>query len=321
MAAPHASTPPSDVGRTSWTIAISGSTGLIGSALVESLRRDGHRIRRITRSETGTRSEHVAWNPDTETLDPAALEGVDAVIHLAGENVGERWTEEKKRKIRDSRVKGTRLLAAAIASLERRPQVMVNAGGIGIYGDRGDEVLDESTALGPATDFLAQVGREWEGAAEPAERHGIRVVKLRMGVVLSPTGGALERLLLPFRMGVGGKLGSGKQWMSWVAMTDVVEAIRFALANPGLQGPINLVAPEPVTNAEFTRALGRVLGRPTLFTVPAPALQLVFGEMAGGTLLASQRAVPRRLLEAGFEFRYPTLDEALRAELGRSSTR
>jgi uncharacterized protein len=300
-----------------WTVAVSGSTGLIGTALVESLRRDGHRIRRITRSQTGSRSEHIAWNPDTETLDPKALAGVDAIVHLAGENVGERWTEEKKRKIRDSRVKGTRLLAAAAAQVDPSPKVMVSASAVGIYGDRGDEILSEASPEGPATDFLAQVGRVWEAAAEPAERHGIRVVKLRFGVVLTPEGGALRRMLPPFRLGVGGKLGSGRQWMSWVALSDVVDAIRFALFDTGLSGPANVVAPEPVTNAEFTRTLGSVLGRPTLFTVPAPALRLAFGEMADGTLLASQRAVPQRLQQAGFEFQHPRLEEALRAELGR----
>jgi uncharacterized protein len=307
---------PTDAQRTPWTIAISGSTGLVGTALVESLRRDGHRIRRLVRTATGPTSQHITWNPDTRTLDPRALDEVDAVVHLAGENVGERWTAEKKRKIRESRTRGTQLLAAAAAQAIPPPRVMVSASAVGIYGDRGDEVLDESSALGPSTDFLAEVGREWEAAAEPAERHGIRVVRLRMGVVLTPKGGALQRMLMPFRMGVGGKLGSGRQWMSWVALTDVVDAIRFALFDPHLSGICNLVAPQPVTNAEFTRVLGRVLNRPTLFTVPTAALRIGFGEMADATLLASQRAVPKRLLEAGFRFGYPELEAALRAELG-----
>jgi uncharacterized protein len=307
--------------RTSWTVAVSGSTGLIGTALVESLRRDGHLIRRITRSQTGSRSEHITWNPDTRTLDPRALDGVDAVVHLAGENVGERWTEEKKRKIRDSRVNGTQLLAAAVAQADPSPRVMVSAGGVGIYGDRGDEVLDEDSALGPADDFFVGVARDWEAATEPAERHGIRVAKLRFGVVLTPEGGALQRLLTPFRLGVGGKIGSGRQWMSWVALTDVVNAIRFAIFDPHLAGPYNVVSPNPVTNAEFTRTLGTVLGRPTLFTVPATALRIAFGEMADSTVLVSQRALPKRLREAGFEFRYPDLEAALRAELAVGSTR
>jgi uncharacterized protein len=231
--------------------------------------------------------------------------------------VGERWTEEKKRKIRESRINGTQLLASAAAQADPRPRVMVSAGGVGIYGDRGDEVLDEDSALGPADDFFVGVARDWEAATEPAERHGIRVAKLRFGVVLTPKGGALERMLTPFRLGVGGKIGSGRQWMSWVALSDVVDAIRFALFNSAVEGPYNVVAPNPVTNAEFTRTLGAVLGRPTLFTVPALALRIAFGEMADSTLLVSQRALPKRLLEAGFEFQHPRLEEALRAELGR----
>jgi uncharacterized protein len=317
MAEPRADTQSPAPEGTSWTIAISGSTGMIGSALVESLRADGHRIRRITRSRTGARSHHIAWDPETRTLDPRALDGVDGVVHLAGENVGERWTEAKKRRIRESRVQGTQLLAAAAAQADPAPRVMVSASGVGIYGDRGDEILDERSEPGPGTDFFVGVAREWEAATEPAERHGIRVVKLRFGVVLSPEGGALQRLLTPFRLGVGGKIGSGRQWMSWAALTDVVAAIRFALFDPALEGPVNVAAPNPVTNAEFTRTLGRVLGRPTVFTVPATALRLAFGEMADSTLLASQRMSSKRLQEAGFRFRYPTLEEALRAELGR----
>jgi uncharacterized protein len=310
--------PPAEPQSTPWTVAVSGSTGLVGTALVESLRRDGHRIRRITRSQTGARSQHISWNPDTRSLDPRALDGIDGIVHLAGENVGERWTDEKKRRIRDSRVEGTQLLAAAAAQAEPAPRVMVTASAVGIYGDRGDEILDEDSELGPGTDFFAAVAREWEAATEPAERHGIRVVRLRFGVVLSPQGGALQRMLTPFRMGVGGKIGSGRQWMSWVALSDVVRAIRYALFEPGLEGPYNVAAPQPVTNAEFTRTLGKVLGRPTLFTVPALALRLAYGEMADATLLTSQRMLPKRLQAAGFRFRYPELEAALRAELGEA---
>jgi uncharacterized protein len=300
---------------TSWTIAVSGSTGLIGSALVESLRRDGHRIRRLVRSRTGARSEHIAWDPEAGELDPRALDGVDGIVHLAGENVGERWSEEKKRRIRESREKGTTLLASAAAGAQPEPRVMVSASAVGIYGDRGDEVLDEGSAPGMDTDFLVRVGKAWEAAVEPAEAAGIRVAKLRFGVVLTPKGGALERMLPPFKLGVGGKLGSGRQWMPWVSLTDVVEAIRFALFTPEARGVYNVTAPNPATNAEFTRALGSVLGRPTLFTVPAAALRLAFGEMAEGTILTSQRVMPKRLLEAGFRFRHPGVEEALRAEL------
>ncbi|CAN5784087.1 hypothetical protein BH23GEM3_BH23GEM3_06010 [soil metagenome] len=294
-------------------IAVSGSTGLIGSALVDSLRRDGHQIRRMVRSRPSPGSEHILWDPESGTLDPGALVGVDAVVHLAGENVGERWTAEKKARIRDSRVRGTRLLAEAIAALDEPPRVLVCASAVGIYGDRGDEILDEDSRAG--LDFLARVGQEWEAASEPAAECGARVVKLRFGVVLSPRGGALEKMLLPFRIGVGGKVGSGQQWMSWISLTDAVAAIRFALETATLEGPVNTVAPHPVTNAEFTGALGDVLGRPTVMTVPAFALRLAYGEMADATLLASQRARPRKLQEAGFRFQHPELRDALRAEL------
>jgi uncharacterized protein len=316
---PMPETPPHESldAPTSWTIAVSGASGLIGSALVGSLRGDGHRIRRLTRSDTGASSEHVTWNPDTRTLGSRALDGVDAVVHLAGETVGERWNEEKKRRIRESRVKGTQLISAVAAQAEPRPRVLVSASAVGIYGDRGDEILDEESDTGPPSDFLAQVGREWEAATEPAERHEIRVVHLRFGVVLSEDGGALQRMLPPFRLGVGGKLGSGRQWMSWIALDDIVAAIRFAMFDTGISGPVNVTSPNPVTNAEFTRTLGRVLGRPTVFTVPAAALRIAFGEMADATLLASQRAAPRRLIEAGFRFRHPDLEGALRAELQR----
>lgn len=302
-----------------WTIAISGSTGLIGSALVESLRAEGHRVRRLVRSQTGARSQHVRWDPAAGVLDPQALRGVDGVVHLAGENVGERWSAEKKRRIRESRVQGGRLLADAIAALDERPRVLVSASAIGIYGDRGDEPLDEDSA--PGDDFLARVGQEWEAATRPAAERGVRVVKLRFGVVLTPRGGALQRMLLPFRLGLGAKLGNGRQWMSWVSLTDAVEAIRWALFTPSAEGVYNVVAPNPVTNAEFTRTLGHVLGRPALLTVPAAALRLAFGEMADATVLASQRAYPRRLLEAGFRFRYPALEAALRAELQQGPAR
>jgi uncharacterized protein len=304
----------------SLTVAITGASGLIGNALVASLRADGHRVRRVTRSATTDGGQHISWNPETRTLDPRALDGVDAVVHLAGENVGERWTPERKRRIRESRINGTQLISAVAAQAEPRPRVLVSASAVGIYGNRGDEILDESSDPGGADDFLAQVGREWEAATEPAERHGIRVARLRFGVVLSEDGGALQRMLTPFRLGVGGKLGSGRQWMSWVSLHDVVAAIRFAITDSSISGAVNVVAPHPVTNAEFTRTLGRVLGRPTVFAVPATALRIAFGEMADATLLASQRAAPRRLLEAGFRFLHPDLEQALRSELERPAS-
>lgn len=294
-------------------VAVTGSSGLIGTALVEALAREGHEVRRVVRRMPGSGSRDVFWKPSEGRIDAGGLEGLDAVVHLAGDNVGERWTPEKKRRIRDSRVLGTRLLAETLASLQRPPRVLVSAAAVGYYGDRGDERLDEQSP--PGDDFLARVGVEWEEAAEPAQRAGIRVVRLRLGVVLSRNGGALARLLLPFRLGLGGRIGSGGQWMSWISLADAVDAIRFAITTTGVEGPVNAVAPEPVTNEEFTRALGEVLGRPTVIPVPAPALRLVFGEMADATLLASQRAIPDRLLAAGFVFRHPRVEDALRAAL------
>lgn len=297
-------------------IALTGSHGLIGSALLRALRSEGQVVQRIVRSRPEPGSDDIEWHPSEGRLDSAQLEGIDAVVHLAGESVGQRWTDDVKRRIRDSRVQGTRLLAETIARLDRPPRVLVSASAVGIYGDRGDAVLTEQTA--PGADFLADVAQEWEAAAEPVDARGVRRAHPRFGVVLSPDGGALERMLLPFRLGVGGKIGSGSQWMSWVSLTDTVRALQFALRMDELQGPFNVVAPNPVPNAEFTRALGDVLGRPTLFTVPAAALRLAFGEMADAALLVSQRAVPERLLDAGFHFEYPELREALRAELGKA---
>jgi uncharacterized protein (TIGR01777 family) len=293
-------------------IAISGSSGLIGSAIVRALESHGHEIRPLVRRAARTPLE-ISWNPEQGTIDSSRLSGVDAVIHLAGENIAQRWTSGVKRRIRTSRTQGTTLLAQTLASLDTKPRVLVSGSAIGIYGDRGEETLDESSVLG--TDFLAEVCREWEAATAAAADAGIRVVNVRTGLVLSPDGGALAKLLPLFRLGMGGKLGSGRQWMSWIALAEYVEAIGFLLRNDQLAGPFNLVAPNPMTNANFTRALGRVLGRPEMLSVPRFALTLVMGEMAEQTLLASQRVRPRRLLEAGFPFSYPTLESALRAEL------
>ena len=236
------------------------------------------------------------------------------MVHLAGEPVGERWSGDKKRRIRESRVKGTSLLARTLAGMKRPPGVLVSASAIGIYGDRGAEELAESSRLG--TDFLASVSREWEAAADPARQAGIRVVHPRFGVVLSPEGGALGKLLPPFKLGLGGKIGSGQQWVSWIGLHDAVRAIRFLLDTPDVSGPVNVVAPVPVTNGALTEAVGHAIGRPTIATVPEFAIRLAMGEMADATLLASQRVAPRRLLEAGFRFDYPEIEEALRAELG-----
>jgi uncharacterized protein len=296
-------------------VAITGATGFIGSALVDALRTGGYTVRRLVRSERQRRPGDVVWDPAAGRLDPSVLDSVDAVIHLAGEPIAQRWTPEIKRRIRESRVRGTELLAAAIASGARPPRVFVSGSAMGIYGNRGDEELDETSALG--RDFLADVATEWEAAAEPAVRAGVRVVKVRTGLVLSPRGGALAKLLLPFRMGAGGRVGSGRQWVSWIGLDDAVGAIVHALRTEALAGPVNLAAPGPVTNAELTETLARVLRRPAVVPVPAFLVRLAFGEMGEATLLASQRMRPRRLLESGYRFHYPALESALRHELGR----
>ena len=292
-------------------VAVSGSTGLIGSALVQRLRREGHTVLPLVRSATAG-ADGVAWDPRAGTIDTAALEGTDAVVHLAGENVGSRWTAEKKRRIRDSRVKGTRLVSEAVSRLARRPRVLVQASGVGIYGDRADEVLTEEAA--PGTGFLAEVGRDWEGASGHAEAAGIRVVRLRFGVVLTAKGGALQRLLLPFRMGVGGRIGSGRQWMPWISLDDAVELIVRALRDERLRGAVNAVAGS-VRNEDFTEALARALRRPALIPVPGFGLRAVFGQMADETLLSGQRVEPARLREIGHVFHHPTLEAALAAAL------
>lgn len=298
------------------TVAVTGSHGLVGSALVRSLEAEGHRVVRLVRSRPPAGSRDVYWDPARGEIDAAGLEGVDAVVHLAGASIARRWTAEHRRSIRESRVEGTGLLARALAGLASPPEVLVSASAVGYYGSRGDERLDETTA--PGSGFLAEVSVEWEGAAEPARQRGIRVVHTRFGIVLAREGGVLGVMLRPFRLGLGGRAGSGGQWVSWIALDDVVAALRFAIENRELRGPVNVVAPKPATNAELTRALGRVLRRPTFLPVPAAAFRLALGrEMADETLLASQRAVPARLLDAGFRFRFPELEGALRAVLER----
>jgi uncharacterized protein (TIGR01777 family) len=293
-------------------VAVTGASGLIGAALVERLRRDGHTAIRLVRHDPRAADE-VRWDPATGAMDASALEGTDAVVHLAGESVAQPWTEAKKRAIRESRVDSTRHLADTLARRSHPPRVLVCASAVGIYGSRGDEVLHEGSAAG--SDFLAGVGREWEAASGPATRVGIRVVKLRLGVVLSPRGGALAAMLLPFRMGVGGRVGSGRQWMSWISLDDAVGVVMRAIADDELSGPVNAVA-GAVRNSEFARALGQALARPAILPAPAFALKLVYGgEMVDSTLLASQRAEPRRLQEAGHRFLHPELPDALRAVL------
>jgi uncharacterized protein len=295
-------------------VLISGATGLIGSALIPELESGGHQITRLTRSP-GSGSD-VGWNPDAGEIDASRLEGHDAVVHLAGENIGEgRWTPEKKRRILESRAKGTRLLAETIASLPEPPRVMVSASAVGYYGDRGNELLREDS--GPGSDFLAEVCKAWEAAADPAREAGVRVVHPRNGIVLSTQGGALARTLPIFKLGGGGRIGSGRQWWSWVAMADVVGAILHSLTDDSVEGPVNVGSPNPLTNAEYTRVLGKVLNRPTIFPLPAPAARLMLGEVADALLLASQRMEPAKLKETGYDFRYPELDGALRHLLAR----
>lgn len=296
-------------------IGITGATGLIGSALSELLIGDGHSICRITRRRPGP--DDVQWDPASGRLDAKALEGLEAVVHLAGENVGAgRWTAARKRRIRESRVGGTRLLVDALASLERKPAVLVSASAIGIYGDRGDARLDERSA--PGGGFLGALGRDWEASTEPAAAAGIRVAIPRFGVVLTPAGGALARLLPFFRLGVGGRLGHGRQWMPCVSIDDAVDAVRHALLTTTLRGPFNVTIPEPVTNSGFTRALASVLRRPAVIPVPAAALRIALGEFADATLLASARLTPERLIASGYQFQHRTVTEALRHVLGRA---
>ena len=301
-------------------IIVSGASGLIGTALVPALISQAHTVACLTRDDSPTgkcgNAPAVRWDPQRGEIDSAKLEGFDAVIHLAGENVSNgRWTEEKKARIRDSRVRGTGLLAETLARLSRRPKSFICASAIGFYGNRGDEILRETSA--PGADFLAGVCREWEAATRQAAEAGIRVVNLRFGVVLSPHGGALAKLLVPFKMGVGGKVGDGKQYMSWITLDDAVGVIEYALKDETLAGPVNVVAPRPVTNSEFTRTLGHVLARPTLFWVPAFGARLAFGEMADELLLSSARVEPARLQAAKYHFRDPELEGALRHLLSR----
>ncbi len=296
-------------------ILVTGSTGFVGSALVPFLAAGGHRVACLVRTLPRQGKDEIQWGPGTGFIDAARLEGLDGVVHLAGENIATgRWTAEKKAMIRDSRVDGTKLLCDALAGLKQPPKVLVCASAIGYYGDRGDEFLTEDSA--PGTGFLAGVCREWEAATQSAEQKGIRVVRLRFGMVLSPTGGAMAKLLPPFKKGLGGVLGTGRQYVSWIALDDLLGVIAHALTTEALHGPVNAVTPNPVTNREFTHTLGRVIGRFTLFPMPAAAARLVFGELADALLLASQRVQPTRLLATEYRFQCPDLEGALRHLLG-----
>ena len=289
-------------------VLVSGATGLIGSALIPELEAKGHKVRRLTRTP---RSEgDIHWDPEAGTVD-GDLAGTDAVVHLAGESIAEgRWTQEKKRRILESRKKGTRLLAEKIAALSEPPSVMVSVSATGYYGDRGNELLTEESESGDL--FLSEVCREWEAAADPARAAGIRVVHPRLGIVLSTEGGALGATLPIFKLGGGGKVGSGRQYWSWVSLHDVVGAIVHAVATDTLDGPLNVVTPDPPTNAEYTKTLGRVLGRPSFLAVPAVAARVGLGEIADELLLASARVEPTKLEETAYEYRHPELEGALR---------
>jgi len=297
-------------------VLLSGSSGLVGSTLIPALTGGGHQVVRLVRSEPRDAISEVRWNPEAGDIDAAGLSGAEAAVHLAGESIAAgRWTASKKARILESRIKGTRLLAEALAGLEQRPRVLVSASAVGYYGDRGEETLSEESGSGSA--FLSEVCRQWEDATGPAAAAGIRVVNLRFGVMLSAAGGALPRLLTPFKLGVGGRLGSGKQFMSWIAIDDVIAVILHALATEALRGPVNAAAPQSVTNREFTKTIGRVLGRPTVFPLPAFAARLAFGQMADELLLCSQRVEPAKLLASGYQFRFPELEGALRHILGK----
>lgn len=298
-------------------VAITGASGFIGSQLAAFLSTGGHEVVRIGRGAVRPGVVDVSWDPHRGQLDPRALEGIDAVVHLAGASIAERWTTDHRRAIRDSRVEGTSLLSHALAQLTRKPAVMLSGSAIGVYGSRGDELLDEQSAFG--TDYLAEVGKAWEGATAPAEQAGVRVVHLRTGIVQGAAGGALAKQAPLFKLGLGGTLGSGAQWTSPIALDDHIGAMHFCLMRHDIRGPVNLVAPEPVTNAEFTRVLGHVLSRPAFAAAPAFALKLALGsEMAESTVLASQRVMPTILQRAGFAWRFPTLEQMLRFELGET---
>jgi len=296
------------------TVLVAGSRGHLGSALIPLLERRGHRILRLVRAPRPAGPDHVAWDPAAETIDAAALEGVDAAINLIGERIAAvRWTRAKKARLYTSRIVGTRLLAETLAGLGRRPRVLLSASAVGYYGNRGDEVLTEESS--PGDTYLARLCRDWEAAADPSRRAGIRVVHPRNANVLDGHRGFLTPLLPLFRFGLGGRLGSGRQYFSWIAVDDWVEAAYHILTTERLEGPVNMAAPQEVTNAEFTRTLARVLRRPALFAAPASALRLVMGELAD-ELLVSERVSPAKLLASGFTFRYPALEDALRHLLG-----
>jgi len=289
---------------------VAGGSGFIGTALVAGLRADGHRVRVLTRKRDTAGPDAPFWNPEAGELDRAAFRDIDGVINLSGSTIATRWNAEKKKEIRESRIRCTKLLAETIASLDTRPGVFISMSATGFYGDRGDELITETAT--PGHDFLADVCVAWEAAAEPAARAGVRVVHPRMGLVLSPVGGVLKQALPPFRAGIGGPLGTGKQWWSWIVLHDVVAGFRHALLVDSVRGPVNFVAPGAVPNAEFAKTLGTVLGRPSAVPVPTMALKLLFGEAADGAILTGVHVIPEALEKTGFKFAHPDLEPALR---------
>lgn len=296
-------------------IAVTGSHGLVGTAMIPAMTKREYQVTRLVRGQAGVGS--VVWDPTAESFDSSVLQGVDAVVHLAGENVASsRWTSQVKERIRRSRVQGTRILAEGLAAMPTPPRIFISASAIGYYGDCGDELLDEDSPAGNG--FLADTALQWEAATQPASDAGIRVVRMRIGVILSPRGGALAKMLLPFKLGAGGRVGNGRQWWSWIALDDVVGAILHLLSNDAISGPVNVVSPNPVSNSVFTKILGRELKRPTIFPMPAVVARIVLGEMANELLLASTRVQPERLLETGYQFQQPELSAALQCLLKNS---
>jgi len=292
-------------------VVISGSSGTVGKALTESLVRDGHTVSRMVRPGEAPRPGDVTWNPNTAIVDTAALEGCDAVVNLNGAGIGDkRWTANRKKVLRSSRIDTTRVLVEALSRLKQKPRVFVSSSAVGYYGNRGDEILVESS--GNSGDFLGILARSWEGEANRAQIAGIRTVITRFGIILDKHSGALPKTAMPIKLGVGGRFGSGRQWVSWIALADVVRLIRAAIDNDSWRGPVNACSPNPVRNDEFVHAIARVLNKPAFLPAPAFALRIALGEMADALLLSSQRAKPEFLLNAGFDFKYPELEPALR---------
>jgi uncharacterized protein (TIGR01777 family) len=299
------------VHSTTGKVLVSGSSGLVGSALVPALVASGYDVKRLVRGKV-TAPDQISWNP-AQPLPPQSVSGFDAVVHLAGESIVGRWTEAKKLRIMDSRIPATRHMATALSKTPQPPQVFVCASAIGYYGDRGDEVLREDSPSGEG--FTAELCRQWEAAAQSVAGAGIRAVQIRFGIVLSAAGGALRKMLPPFRIGVGGNVGNGRQWMSWIDLADIVGAVQHVLTTDSLNGPVNMVSPNPVRNTEFTKTLASALHRPAIFPMPAFAARLAFGEMADELLLASQRVEPSKLVSSGYKFQRPDLRSALQGIL------